>query len=350
MKSQKRSRLFRALLCSSAAVTAVSPAFGQDGVTRVSSQPSTPNPLGSDGVASTANQNGGVAQVPTYALPDYTPPRGPQGYSVPNRTVWQDELGPRFLLETRIGEWLGSTGDGESAVNVMLPFTFENSSSLVFLDARGTATWNGGGSGTVGTGFRWYDEFRNRITGVSGFWDYDDGNENSYDQAGISFESVGKWFTIHANGYIALGDETNILNTRARSFLELRLRPRPYRGSKLLTAVSTSKSAARRRYSVNMDFRHTSVRIISKLPMLKMQPVFHSAPTSICQTIYNSALTSPMTQPSELSFLVPSFYNYPVDGRSNSFVLARSSTEFLIESNVVTESQQTELFGLFRFR
>lgn len=214
MKSQKRSRLFRALLCSSAAVTAVSSAFGQDGVTRVSSQTPTPDPLGSDGVASTANQNGGIAQVPTYALPDYIPPRNPQGYSAPNRTVWQDELGPRFLLENRIGEWLGSQGDGASAVNVMLPFTFENSSSLVFLDARGTATWNGGGSGTVGAGVRWYDEFRNRITGVSGFWDYDDGNENSYDQAGISFESVGKWFTVHANGYIALGDETNILNTQ----------------------------------------------------------------------------------------------------------------------------------------
>ncbi len=214
MKSQKRSRLFRALLCSSAAVTVVSSAFGQDGVTRVSSQPPTPDPLGSDGVASTANQNGGVAQVPTYALPDYIPPQNPQGYSVPSRTVWQDELGPRFLLETRIGEWLGSSDQGSSAVNVMLPFTFENSSSLVFLDARGTASWNGGGSGSVGAGVRWYDDFRNRITGVSGFWDYDDANENSYDQAGISFESVGKWFTVHANGYIALGDETNVLNTR----------------------------------------------------------------------------------------------------------------------------------------
>lgn len=170
--------------------------------------------MGSDGVASTANQNGGVAQVPTYALPDYIPPMNSQGYNVPTRTVWQDELGPRFLLETRIGEWLGSTGEGESAVNVMLPFTFESSSSLVFLDARGTASWDGGGSGSVGGGLRWYDEFRNRITGVSGFWDYDDGNENSYDQAGVSFESVGKWFTVHANGYFALGDETNVLNTR----------------------------------------------------------------------------------------------------------------------------------------
>jgi hypothetical protein len=214
MKSQKRSRLFRALLCSSAAVTAVSSAFGQDGVTRVSSQPPTPDPLGSDGVTSTANQNGGVAQVPTYALPDYIPPSNSQGYRVPSRTVWQDELGPRFLLETRIGEWLGSADQGSSSVNVMLPFTFENSSSLVFLDARGTANWDGGGSGSLGGGLRWYDEFRNRITGVSGFWDYDDGNENSYDQAGISFESVGKWFTVHANGYIAMGDETNVISSQ----------------------------------------------------------------------------------------------------------------------------------------
>ena len=214
MKSQKRSRLFRALLCSSAAVTAVSSVFGQDGVTRVSSQPPTPDPMGSDGVASTATPNGGVAQVPTYALPDYIPPANQQGYRVPTRTVWQDELGPRFLLETRIGEWLGSSDQGSSAVNVMLPFSFENSSSLVFLDARCTVSWDGGGSGSVGGGLRWYDDFRNRITGVSGFWDYDDGNENSYDQVGISFESVGKWVSVHANGYFALGKETNVLNTQ----------------------------------------------------------------------------------------------------------------------------------------
>jgi hypothetical protein len=214
MKSQKRSRIFRALLCSSAAVTAVSSAFGQDGVTRVSSQPPTPDPLGSDGVASTAIQNGGVAQVPTYALPDYIPPSNSQGYRVPSRTVWQDELGPRFLLENRIGEWLGSTGEGESAVNVMLPFTFENSSSLVFMDARGTVSWDGGGSGSLGGGVRWYDEFRNRITGISGAWDYDDGNEFSHDQAVVSFESIGKWFTVHANGYFSLGEDTSILSTR----------------------------------------------------------------------------------------------------------------------------------------
>lgn len=214
MKSQKRSRLFRALICSSAAVTAVSQAFGQDGVTRVSSQPPTPDPVGADGVASTATQNGGVAQVPTYALPEYIPPTMDQSFRVPTRTVWQDELGPRYMLETRIGEWLGSTDQGATAVNVMLPFSFQSSNSVVFLDARGTTSWDGGGSGSIGAGLRWYDEFRNRITGVSAFWDYDDSNERSHSQAGVSIESVGKWFTMHANGYINLGDDTDVLGTR----------------------------------------------------------------------------------------------------------------------------------------
>ncbi|NQV26606.1 MAG: inverse autotransporter beta domain-containing protein, partial [Rhodopirellula sp.] len=180
----------------------------------MSSQPPTPDPLGSDGVASTATPNGGVAQVPTYALPDYIPPSNSQGYRVPTRTVWQDELGPRFLLETRIGEWLGSSDQGSSAVNVMLPFSFESSNSVLFLDARGTASWNGGGSGSVGGGLRWFDEFRNRITGVSGFWDYDDTNQRSYDQVGFGFESIGKWVTVHANGYVALGNQTNIISNR----------------------------------------------------------------------------------------------------------------------------------------
>jgi hypothetical protein len=214
MKSQKRSRLFRALLCSSAAVTVVSQAFGQDGVTRVSSQPPTPNPAGSDGVASTAAQNSGTAQVPTYALPDYIPPANTQGYRVPTRTVWQDELGPRYILETRIGEWLGSVDQGETAVNVMLPFTFETSSTVAFLDARGTASWDGGGAGSLGGGLRWFDEFRNRYYGVSGFWDYDDANERSHDQAGLSIESVGKWFTARANGYMRLGSATDVISTR----------------------------------------------------------------------------------------------------------------------------------------
>ena len=225
MKSQKRSRLFRALLCSSAAVTAVSQAIGQDGITRVSSQPPMPDPVGSDGVSSTASPGGGVAQVPTYALPAYIPPSDPGAFRMPSRTTWQDELGPRFLLETRIGEWLGSADQGQSAVNVMLPFSFESSSTLAFLDARGVVSWDGGATGSVGGGLRWYDEFRNRITGISGFWDYDDGNRRSYNQAGVSFESIGRWFDFRANGYFALGNRTNVISTALTGNFDTSMNP-----------------------------------------------------------------------------------------------------------------------------
>lgn len=225
MKSQKRSRLFRALLCSSAAVTAVSQAIGQDGITRVSSQPPMPDPVGSDGVSSTASPDGGVAQVPTYALPDYIPPNDPGAFRMPSRTTWQDELGPRFLLETRIGEWLGSADQGQSAVNVMLPFSFESSRTLAFLDARGVVSWDGGATGSVGGGLRWFDEFRNRITGISGFWDYDDGNRRSYNQAGVSFESIGRWFDFRANGYFALGNRTNVISTALTGNFDTSMNP-----------------------------------------------------------------------------------------------------------------------------
>ena len=246
-----------------------------------------------------ATQEGGIAQVPTYALPDYIPPSNPQGYRVPNRTIWQDELGPRFLLETRIGEWLGSTSDGESAVNVMLPFTFESSSSLVFLDARGAASWDGGGSGSIGAGVRWYDEFRNRITGVSGFWDYDDGNENSYDQAGISFESVGKWFTVHANGYIALGDETNVLSTR----LTGNLVPGTPITAEAMQGIETAYSG----FNVEIGGPTPLLGTTSKLPMPKTRPAFRSGRKFTRPTTCDSASTLRTMRPSGRRSLAPLF-------------------------------------------
>lgn len=213
MKNQKRSRIFRALLCSSAAMGMASQVFGQDGVSRVASQPPMPDPIGGqDGVASTANQNAGTAQVPNYALPEYIPPVN-TGYQVPARTTWQDELGPRYLMETRIGDWLGSDDNGDSAVNVILPFNFGSSNSVVFLDGRGTVSWDGGAIGSIGGGLRTYNAYQNRITGVSAFWDYDNGNEESYNQIGVSFESIGRWVDIRANGYFGIGDETNVIST-----------------------------------------------------------------------------------------------------------------------------------------
>ncbi|MHC4878624.1 MAG: beta strand repeat-containing protein [Planctomycetota bacterium] len=209
--TQKRSRLFRALLCSSALAGITSNVFGQDGVSRVGSGP-VPEPMpGTDGFA-TPDSESGYAQLPTYQLPQFVPPGNMNPVVQPPRPIWQDELGPRFRMETRIGEWLGSSDKGDASANVIMPFAFEGSNTILVYGARGTATYDGSGGISMGGGFRRYDQFRNRVYGITGWWDYDDGNASDYHQVGVSFESLGKWFDFRANGYIGLGDDTNILS------------------------------------------------------------------------------------------------------------------------------------------
>jgi|GEM_PF-990483 len=211
MMTQKRSRLFRALLCSSALAGITSQVHGQDGVSRVGQAP-MPNPMpGSGGVASPDSESG-YAQLPSYQLPQFIPPGDMNPMVQAPRPIWQDELGPRYRLETRIGEWLGSSDRGQFSGSALIPFTFEGSNTILVAGARGTSTYNGQGAVTMGGGFRRYDPFRNRVYGLTGWWDYDDGNANEYHQLGISVESLGKWFDFRANGYFGLSDDLNVLS------------------------------------------------------------------------------------------------------------------------------------------
>lgn len=216
MKKQKPARLFRALFVSSALVSLARIGLAQEG--SAFPEPASGNGGGSDGVASlgqTAPE--GVAPVPEYALPQYDPRSAPQfGNDAPNwyqprgmgRPNWQDDFGPRFRLETRIGEQLGSYDDGDAGLNVMLPFRALDSNLVFFVDGRGTASYNGQGAATVGFGARYLDVSANRVYGVSGWYDYDDTNRNAYHQAGVGFESLGKWFDFRANGYLPVSQDS----------------------------------------------------------------------------------------------------------------------------------------------
>ncbi len=211
MMTQKRSRLFRALLCSSALAGITSQVHGQDGVSRVGQAP-VPNPMpGIDGAASPDGESG-YAQLPTYQLPQFIPPGDMTPMVQAPRPIWQDELGPRYRLETRIGEWIGSSDRGQFSGSALIPFSFEGSNTILVYEARGTATYNGRGAATMGGGFRRYDPFRNRVYGLTGWWDYDDGNANDYHQVGVSFESLGRWFDFRANGYFGLSNDLNVLS------------------------------------------------------------------------------------------------------------------------------------------
>ena len=213
MKKQKSSRLFRALLCSSALAGMTSQiVVGEDGVSRVGPQNAGPDPNGQDGVATTSFQDGSTV-APNYELPQYYGGE-PQPLMQPARgAIWQDQLGPRVRMETRIGEWLGSEDNGDASVNVMLPFWFGQNDTMLFVDTRGAATYSGGGYGNIGAGLRRYDELRDRIFGVNAYWDYDNGNRRSYNQFGVGIESLGRWVDFRANAVFVAGTDRNILST-----------------------------------------------------------------------------------------------------------------------------------------
>ena len=45
--------------------------------------------------------------------------------------------------------------------------------------------------------------------------DYDQGHARTYQQAGISFESLGTWIDVRVNGYIPFGRESNLVSSSA---------------------------------------------------------------------------------------------------------------------------------------
>jgi len=212
MKMQKRSTLFRALLCSSTLAGITSQVFGQEGAARVGADPVPPAGEG-DGVAGLGAMQ--PSTLPNYDLPQFAFPTDPGPWYTPpaaTRGRWQDEIGPRFRFESRIGEWLGSDDSGEGAVNLMLPLAIGDTGALLYLDGRGISTFGGGAAGSLGTGIRYFDSLRDRIWGLSGYWDYDSGNDRDYNQVGVGIESIGRWVDFRANGYIALGNTTNLLS------------------------------------------------------------------------------------------------------------------------------------------
>jgi hypothetical protein len=213
MKKQKSSRLFRALLCSSALAGMSSQVVvGEDGVSRVGPQTTGPDPNGQDGIATTSFQDRSTI-VPNSALPQYYGGE-PQPLMQPqNGATWQDQLGPRVRMETRIGEMLGSEDNGGASVNVMLPFWFGSNDTMLFVDARGTATYSGGGASNLGVGLRRYDEMRDRVFGINAYWDHDDGNRRNYNQLGIGIESLGRWVDFRANAVFSTGNDREILST-----------------------------------------------------------------------------------------------------------------------------------------
>lgn len=117
-----------------------------------------------------------------------------------------DPFGPIFHIEGNFGDGLGYDA-GYYGGGLMLPHFFDPN-SLIFGVVQGAGTEDADAVVNLGLGFRHYLSGWDRIVGLSGWADWDDGHADSYGRGGISFESLGKYFDLRANGYFMFDEDS----------------------------------------------------------------------------------------------------------------------------------------------
>ena len=217
--NMKRARFWRNLLLVSAltGVTSISNSDAQEGVSRVGGGPE-PVPPPNPGLAVTPESEGVMSLSPS----PYPPMDPGYNYIRPNnpalppaydtlRNSRRDAIGPRFDVGTILNDRIG-VDNGEVNFNFLLPFMLGSDHEVLFVDAQGLTSYTGRGAASAGVGYRFYDSELNRLFGISGWVDYDTGHNKTYQQAGISFESLGTWMDLRVNGYLPFGTDSNELS------------------------------------------------------------------------------------------------------------------------------------------
>ncbi|MGE3316145.1 MAG: inverse autotransporter beta domain-containing protein, partial [Planctomycetaceae bacterium] len=123
------------------------------------------------------------------------------GYAV------SDPFGPIFHVEGNFGDGLGYD-TGYWGGGLMLPYFTVPGKGLFFGAIEGSGTDDSGIVMNLGGGYRQYAPGWDRIFGVSGWYDFDSGHEDDYSRMGVSFESLGKYLDLRANGYFLLDTDS----------------------------------------------------------------------------------------------------------------------------------------------
>tara|TARA_R110002095_G_scaffold195835_1_gene174549 strand:- start:5965 stop:10815 length:4851 start_codon:yes stop_codon:yes gene_type:complete len=122
-----------------------------------------------------------------------------------------DPFQPIFRLDKGIGGGIGYD-DGYSNLGVLLPFTINPEQSMLFLDLRAMVTDQGAGGVNLGAGWRAYNENLDKIFTVAGWYDYDDGHAQAYNQLGLSGEVIGQYLTSRINGYFPINNNEVVVS------------------------------------------------------------------------------------------------------------------------------------------
>jgi hypothetical protein len=122
-----------------------------------------------------------------------------------------DFFGPRnFQLRSDIGDGIGYS-KGYQTFGAFQSMVVSPDEFIFFANPRGIVTYLGNLSANVGAGGRYYDENTDRILGGSFWYDHDNTGPKTYDQLGISLESLGKYLDFRVNGYMPTNDNRTIL-------------------------------------------------------------------------------------------------------------------------------------------
>jgi hypothetical protein len=98
---------------------------------------------------------------------------------------------------------------GYTSFGAFIPLATD-SQNMWFFDPRASVSDYGKGIANLGLGYRYYNPEMQRVFGVSGWFDYDTGHRDNYSQAGLSLESLGRYFSLRANANVPLNDGIDI--------------------------------------------------------------------------------------------------------------------------------------------
>jgi len=221
------------LVSSIALITAAGISVGDEpGVVRMGDQSPSADfaalPTPEPGTSGVATLDGGPADSGMGMYPQPAPyaPYFERSYGATQQiphSAYQpaQPFGPIMMFETNIGDGLGYE-QSYQRLNARIPYHIIPNTNVLIGDISASVTNNGDPLGNAGLIYRNYDSARNRIFGVNGYFDYDQGYGNGdWYQAGAGFESLGKYLDFRLNGYFAVGNDSQLLSSSTSSNLAL---------------------------------------------------------------------------------------------------------------------------------
>lgn len=178
--------------------------------------------LGSDASSAAASAPQADPAMEGYATPYASPYGAASSQYGPPPSYGVSEVDRVFRVRGRVdarGGQLYGYDEGYTNIGIFAPKPLWDENSLIFADVRGMITNQGKGGANVGVGLRHYDEDLDRVFGASVWYDYDNSHVESYNQIGLSLESLGRFWDWRVNGYIPVGQDKNKLGVAYPSSL-----------------------------------------------------------------------------------------------------------------------------------